>query len=293
MNSGTYVAIPTPFRQGAVDVDSLRRVIRHVLSGGVDGLVACGTTGESPTLSVEEWSLVVATAVEEAGARPVIAGTGSNNTQATVERTALAARLGAKAALVVVPYYNKPGQEGMFQHFQQVARSGGLPVILYNIPGRTSRNMEPETVLRLAKIPGIVGIKEASGSLDAVSAIVAGAPADFRVYSGDDSLTLPMVSLGGAGVIATTGNIAPQGMSEIYGAYASGDVAAARAAHYRLLPLFQTLFVESNPAPLKYVLHRMGLVENELRLPLVPVSDSTARRLDAAMEACGIARVQP
>ena len=289
MKPGTYVALPTPFADGLVDELALREIIRHVLSGGVDGIVACGTTGESPTLSQEEWTRVVEICVEEgACSTTVLAGTGTNCTRTTVARTVLARKLGVSAALVVVPYYNKPGQEGLVRHFQAVADDGGLPLVLYNIPGRTGLNLEPDIVCGLSHHPGVVGIKEASGCLDAVSEILGKARDGFMVLSGDDSLSLPIYSLGGHGVISTTGNVAPRLMSEMYRRFAAGDVSWAREAHYRLLPLFRALFVESNPAPLKFALSRMGFMTEEVRLPLVPVGPSTRTMVDEALRLVGV-----
>ncbi len=285
--SGTYVALVTPFDKGKVDESALRRLIHFLVDGGVEGLVACGTTGESPTLSADEWKRVVQIAVEESQGLPVLAGTGSNSTVAAVEKTRLAQELGAAGALVVVPYYNKPTQEGIYQHFAAVAEPG-LPVVLYNIPGRTGRNMDVSTVVRLSRIPNIVGIKEASASLDAAGAILATAPDGFKVFSGEDSLCLPMYALGGHGVIATTGNVAPRVMSEMFRRFQMSDFQGARECHFKLRGLFSALFIESNPAPVKYALSLMGLVRNELRLPLVPIEPSTQEAVKEAMKQAGV-----
>jgi len=284
---GTYVASVTPFKAGQVDETALRQHLRFMLQGGVDGIVACGTTGESPTLTTQEWSSVVRIAVEECATKPVIAGTGSNNTAATVEKTLLAKSLGASAALVVVPYYNKPTQAGLLAHFAAVAEVG-LPIILYNIPGRTSRNMEVSTVLELSRLPNVVGIKEASGSLDAVGSLLAQAGPGFSVLSGDDSLSLPMYALGAHGVIATTGNLTPREMSSIYNLFKKGDIAGARAAHFKLRPLFNSLFIESNPAPLKYALSLLGKLHEDVRLPLVTIEESTKAAVQVAMRQAGL-----
>lgn len=285
--SGTYVALVTPFDHGKLDEVALRRLIGFLLDGGVDGLVACGTTGESPTLGPEEWKRVVEIALDESRGKPVIAGTGSNSTLATVERTRLAKHMGAAGALVVVPYYNKPTQEGLFQHFSAVA-DVGLDIVLYNVPSRTSRNLDVATVNRLAAVPHVAAIKEASGSLDAVGAILAAGNKGFVVLSGDDSLSLPMYTLGAHGVIATTGNIAPKAMSDMYRLFQAGDLAGARNCHYKLRTLFSNLFLETNPAPVKYALSLMGLVRNELRLPLVPVASSTQEAVREAMRQAGV-----
>jgi 4-hydroxy-tetrahydrodipicolinate synthase len=289
VKSGTYVALPTPFDRGLVDDAALRRVIRHVLSGGICGVVACGTTGESPVLTTDEWCRVVETCVAEVGDLAlVLAGTGTNCTATTVERTKRARELGAHAALVVAPYYNRPGPEGLLRHYQTVADEGGLPVVMYNIPGRTGCNLHPDLVCRLSRHPGIVGIKEASGCLDAVSSIVAGASHGFLVLSGDDSLSLPMYSLGAKGVISTTGNVCPKEMAEVFHRFEAGDTAGARQAHYRLLPLFRALFAESNPAPLKAALCLMGLMAEEVRLPLTVVSPATRALLVDALRQAGV-----
>lgn len=288
MWTGTFPALATPFLGGRVDEDALRRLIRHLAGAGVDGVVACGTTGEAPTLLLDEWAQVVRVSVEECGRLPVIAGTGTNNTKATVERTQRARELGAAAALVVAPYYNKPTQRGLVAHFSAIAAEGGLPVILYNIPGRTGVNMTPETICALSRVPGIVGVKEAAGSMDQVGAILEGAAEGFVVLSGDDSLCLPMYALGGHGVISTTATVAPELMGRMYRAFRDGRPADAREAHFRLLPLFRALFAETNPAPLKYALFRMGFGANELRLPLVPVTEATERMLDKALAGCGL-----
>jgi 4-hydroxy-tetrahydrodipicolinate synthase len=288
MWTGTFPALATPFSGGTVDEPALRRLVRHVVDRGVEGVVACGTTGEAPTLTADEWALVVRVSVEESRGRPVIAGSGTNNTRASIERTRRARELGAAAALVVAPYYNKPTQRGLVAHFTAISAEGGLPVILYNIPGRTGVNMLPETICALSRVPGIVGVKEAAGSMDQVGAILAGAAAGFAVLSGDDSLCLPMYALGAHGVISTTATAAPELMGGMYRDFRDGKVAEARAAHYRLLPLFRALFAETNPAPLKYALSKMGLGANELRLPLVPVTEATERMLDQALESCGL-----
>ncbi|MBM4354291.1 MAG: 4-hydroxy-tetrahydrodipicolinate synthase [Deltaproteobacteria bacterium] len=288
MWSGTYPALSTPFAGDRLDEDALRRLVRYVVAGGVEGIVACGTTGEAPALTVREWSQVVAVCVDECRDVPVIAGTGTNNTQNTVARTKLARELGVAAALVVAPYYNKPTQRGLVAHFTRVAEEGKLPVILYNIPGRTGVNMTAETIAELSRVPGIVGVKEAAGSMDQVGAILEKAAEGFAVLSGDDSLCLPMYALGGHGVISTTATLAPALMGGMYRAFRDGRVAQARAAHYKLLPLFRALFAETNPAPLKYALSRLGLGANELRLPLVPVTEATERMVDEALAGCGL-----
>jgi len=282
---GTIPALPTPFCDGRLDLDSLRRVIDHVTAGGVDGLLACGTTGESPTLSASEWRAVVETTVAAAGVLPVLAGTGGNNTAATVERTRAAADLGAAGALVVVPYYNKPTQEGMQAHFERVAAATDLPLVLYNIPGRTGVNMEAATTAALSRIPNVVAVKEAGGCLEQASEIVAGVDGErFSVLSGDDALTLPLLAVGGRGVISTAANVAPAQMAAITTSWDAGRTEDALAAHIRLLPLFRQLFIETNPAPLKAALDLMGLCADELRPPLLPLSGRHRGALKSILE---------
>jgi 4-hydroxy-tetrahydrodipicolinate synthase len=288
MFEGTYPAIATPFSDGDVDESSLRHLVRHLVEQGVDGIVACGTTGESPTLTLNEWRRVVGICVEESGGKPVIVGTGSNSTRDTVARTSEASQLGAAAALVVVPYYNKPTQEGMKQHFMAVATEGRLPVILYNVPSRTGVNMAPETAIELSSHSGIVGIKEASGSLDQASAIMAGVPDGFSVLSGDDSLCMPMYALGGHGTISTTANVVPGHMCRMYLSVQQGQLGTAQTLHHQLFPLFGALFAESNPIPLKYALCRLGLIRNELRLPLLPAGNETEELVDLALMSLGM-----
>jgi len=288
MFAGTYPAIPTPFLDGRLDEAACRRLVAWVVGNGVEGIVACGTTGEAPTLSVEEWARVIEICVEGAAGLPVIAGTGTNSTAATVARTQEARKRGAAAALVVVPYYNKPTRKGMEEHFRAVAADGGLPVVLYNVPSRTGVNMGAETAVALSHVEGIVAVKEASGSLDQASAILARACSGFTVLSGDDSLSLPLYSLGGHGAISTTAAVAPRQMSDLYRAFAAGDTGAARKLHFDLFPLFGALFAETNPQPAKYALKRLGIIANELRLPMVPVARDTEALVDRALADLGL-----
>ncbi len=285
---GTFPALVTPFAHGSLDLSALKRQVDFVLDGGVDGLVACGTTGEAPTLTAEEWDTVVATVVAGARGKPVIAGTGANNTLAVIARTQRARELGASAALVVSPYYNKPSPAGLIAHFSKVADEGGLPVVLYNVPGRTGSNMGVDVVEFLSRHPLIVGIKDAAGSVDQFGELIRRCGPDFAVLSGDDSLCLPLYALGGKGVITTTGNVAPDAMSRIYWAFAAGEIVEAQALHYRLLPLFQALFCEVNPCPVKFALHRMGRMHNELRLPLTPITAPSEDKVVAALALAGI-----
>jgi 4-hydroxy-tetrahydrodipicolinate synthase len=287
MFRGSFTALITPFRDGEVDEAALRRLVETQVRSGTAGLVPCGTTGETPTLSEEEQDRVIAIVLEQAAGRvPVVAGTGGNDTARAIARTRRARELGAAAALVVAPYYNKPTQEGLFCHFAAIATAAELPIVLYNVPGRTGVNVTPETALRLAEVPGIVGIKEASGNLDQVSEIVAGAPDGFCVLSGDDSLTLPIVSVGGAGVISVVANLVPRAMADLTGAALAGDFARARAIHRRLFPLCRAMFLDNNPIAVKTAAGLLGLCSDEVRLPLTPMSTANRRLLEAALDAC-------
>lgn len=288
--NGCFTAIVTPFRSGKVDLPALKRIVRFQLAGGVSGLVPCGSTGEAATLSPGEYELVIRTVVAEAKGRvPVMPGVGTNSTARSVEMVKKVSALGADGLLAIVPYYNKPTQEGMTAHFSALAKATKLPVVLYNIPGRTGVNMLPPTVLGLrSRFRNIVGIKEASGSLDQVSEIIAGADADFAVMSGDDSLTLPMMSVGARGVISVVSNIAPAAASRLCALFQSGDTAGAAEAHRRLFPLVKTLFCETNPIPVKYAASLLGLCRPEPRLPLLPLSAGRRAGLAAAMRKAGV-----
>jgi 4-hydroxy-tetrahydrodipicolinate synthase len=292
MFQGTFGAIATPFADGKLDEKALTRLIAYLLDGGVEGIVACGTTGESPTLDLQEWSRVVKLCVQESPARPVLAGTGSNNTKAVIERTKAARDLGAAGALVVTPYYNKPTQAGLIAHYEEVARRTRFPLVMYSVPSRTGVNLLPETVATLSRVEHIVGLKDAAGSVDQFGAILATAAPGFKLLSGDDSLSFPLYALGGHGVISTTAVAAPKLMSDLYREFSAGNLSLARAIHFRLLPLFKALFAETNPAPLKYALSRLGLAKNELRLPLVPVSEKTEQLIDQALAVCGLANAR-
>jgi 4-hydroxy-tetrahydrodipicolinate synthase len=260
--------------------------VRFHLKSGTDGLVPCGTTGEAVTMTEEEQLRVIEIVVDEVNHKiPVVAGTGTNNTAKTIKMTKAAKEIGADGALLVTPYYNKPTQQGLYLHFEAVARAVDLPIVLYNVPGRTSVNMLPETVARLAKIPGVVAIKEASGSMDQVSQIVESCPPEFAVLSGDDSLTLPMLALGGVGIVSVVGNIAPAAMSELVRAYRRGDVARARELHYQLFDLCRMMFVETNPIPVKTAAGILGLCSDEMRLPLCPMAEGNRQKLEATLRA--------
>jgi 4-hydroxy-tetrahydrodipicolinate synthase len=284
--SGCYTALITPFRDGQIDESALQALVQRQIAGGVSGLVPCGTTGEAPALSAPEWDRVVASVVETAGGRvPVLAGTGSNNTATVVERTRRASVLGADGALVVTPYYNRPTQDGLYRHFAVVAEAVNLPLVLYNVPGRTGVNLLPETVVRLADIPGVVGIKEASGSLDQASQIVREAPDAFVVLSGDDSLTLPMMGVGASGVISVVSNIAPEAVSALTSACLAGDFRSGREIHLVLFDLCRAMFVETNPTPVKTAAALLGYCSPEVRLPLAPLSEAARQRVETALAA--------
>ncbi len=284
--SGCFTALITPFHDSDIDEPALRALVERQILGGVSGLVPCGTTGEAPALTGYEWDRVVATVVETTGGRvPVVAGTGSNSTAATIERTRRARELGAVGALLVTPYYNRPTQEGLYRHFAAIAEAVDLPLALYNVPGRTGVNLLPETVIRLAEISGIVGIKEASGSLDQTSQIVREAPPDFVVLSGDDSLTLPIIGVGGRGVISVVSNIAPEAVSALTAACLAGDFATGRALHLALFDLCRAMFVETNPVPVKSAAALLGYCTAEVRLPLAPLSETALRRVESALAA--------
>lgn len=272
--SGSLVAIVTPMHEdGSLDFPSLRKLIDWHIAEGTDGIVIVGTSGESPTVSVEEHRELIRVAVEQANKRiPIIAGTGGNSTTEAVELTAYAKQVGADASLQVVPYYNKPTQEGMYLHFRKVAESVDLPVILYNVPGRTVADMTVETMLRLAEVPGVIGVKEATGNIDRAAQLIKGAPASFKIYSGDDPTAIALMLLGGHGNISVTANVAPRAMHELCAAAMRGDVETARRIHMQLLSVHKNLFVESNPIPVKWALQAMGKMEGGIRLPLTPLA---------------------
>lgn len=286
---GVLTALITPFDGDRVDEESLRRLVARQIEAGVHGLVACGTTGETPTLSADEYAEVVRLVVASAGGRvPVLAGTGTNATRTTIERTRLARELGAEAALVVAPYYNKPQQSGLVAHFQAVAREGGLPVVVYNVPGRTGVNITPETVVTLSRTPGVVAVKEASGSTDPVREIVRQAPESFAVLSGDDGLALASFALGARGVISVASNVAPRQMVALWEAWSAGRVAEAARMDRTLAPLYKALFVEPNPVPCKAAAEVLGLCRDTVRLPLVPASEATRQALRDALARAGV-----
>lgn len=289
---GCATAIVTPFTaDGAVDEKRLRDLIEYQIAGNVRVLVPCGTTGESVTMNDEENRLVIRTTVElSRGRAKVIAGTGSNSTSVTIDRSKAARELGVDAVLIVAPYYNKPTQEGLYAHFRAVAEAvDGLPVVIYNVPGRTSSNISAGTTLRLARdVENIVAVKEASGNLSQIMEILRGRPEGFRVISGDDALTLPMIALGADGLISVASNEAPGMMSRLNDLALAGNWDEARALHYRLLPLMEGNFIESSPGPVKAAMAMMGLLEENLRLPLVPVQEETRRRMREILTELGL-----
>ena len=290
MIKGSIVAIVTPMKEdGGLDLAAFRALIDFHIEQGTDGIVVVGTTGESPTVNVEEHELLIAEAVKHAAGRiPIIAGTGANSTSEAIELAAFSKRAGADASLSVVPYYNKPTQEGLYLHYKAIAEAVDMPHILYNVPGRTVADMNNDTVLRLAQIPNIVGIKDATGNIERGSDLLQRAPKNFAVYSGDDASTLALILLGAHGSISVTANVAPKLMHEMCVAALAGDVARAREINFRLLDLHRHLFIEANPIPVKWAVARMGLMKNALRLPLTPMSPTGYAKVEAAMRQAGV-----
>jgi len=290
MFQGAMVAIVTPFKDGEVDEASLRQLIEFQIANGTDGIVPCGTTGESATLTFKEHERVIEITVEQVNKRvPVIAGTGSNNTEEAISLTRHARKAGADGALMIAPYYNKPTQEGLFRHFETVAQKVDIPIILYNIPGRTAVNMEPSTIARLARVDNIVGVKEASGSMKQITDIVALCDERFVMLSGEDYLTYPLICVGGKGVISVVSNVAPRDMADLCRLTLDGSLTEARNLYYRLLPICHALFCETNPAPVKAALAMMKkIASDEVRLPLVPLAETNRERLRAALQAYGL-----
>ena len=290
MIKGSLVAIVSPMRDdGSLDFDAYRRLIEWHIAEGTNGIVAVGTTGESPTVDHEEHCELIRVAVETVRGRiPVIAGTGGNSTTEAIELTAYAKGVGADATLQVVPYYNKPTQEGMYQHFRKVAETVDLPVILYNVPGRTVADLSTDTTLRLAQLPGIVGIKDATGDLARGADLLKRAPKSLAVYSGNDDSALALMLLGGHGVVSVTANVAPRLMSELVRAALAGDLSGARALNSRLLPLHMKLFVEPNPVPVKWALAKMGRIEGGIRLPLVRLAEANQAVVESALRELGL-----
>lgn len=280
MFTGSLVAIVTPFRKGKVDEQALADLIEWQITHGTNGIVPCGTTGESATLSHDEHNRVIELTVEVVRRRvPVVAGTGSNSTDEAIALTKHAKQAGADAALLITPYYNKPTQEGLYRHYRAVAEAVDLPLVLYNIPGRTGVNMLPATIARLTALPTIVGVKEGSGSVQQASDLVQMCGDRLTVLAGDDALTLPMMAVGGKGVITVTANIVPAEMARLVAAFAEGKIEEARRIHFKLSPLFAALFFETNPIPVKEALSLMGKIDPELRLPLCSMAQDTREKL--------------
>jgi 4-hydroxy-tetrahydrodipicolinate synthase len=290
MLQGSLVAIVTPmFEDGGLDIPSLKALIDFHIDQGTDGIVIVGTTGESPTVDFDEHCLLIQTAVAQVGGRvPVIAGTGANSTKEAIVLTQKAKELGADACLLVAPYYNKPTQEGLYQHFQAIADAVNIPQILYNVPGRTGCDLSNDTTLRLAIHPNIVGIKDATGGIERGTDLLLRAPKDFAVYSGDDATGMALMLMGGHGVISVTANVAPKLMHEMCVSAMSGNVMVARAINAKLFALHQKLFVEANPIPVKWVLAEMGLIKTGIRLPMVSLS---SQYHDALRNACKPAQI--
>ncbi len=290
MIHGSLVAIVTPFKNGKIDEDAFKKLIEFQIENGTHGIVPCGTTGESPTLSHEEHECVIELTVKAVRKRvPVIAGTGSNSTKEAIRLTRFAEQIGADAALLVVPYYNKPTQEGLYLHFKQIATQVRIPLILYNIPGRSGVNMNPETILRLAQdCKNIIGVKEASGSLMQASKILYLCGRDFLLYSGEDALNFPLLAIGARGFITVTANVAPRDVADLYEHYIKGEIDKARDLHYRLLPLNDALFIETNPIPVKAALSMMDKIAYEYRYPLCQMSGNNYLELKKALTDYGI-----
>jgi 4-hydroxy-tetrahydrodipicolinate synthase len=287
---GSLVAMVTPFHDGRVDEDKLRELVEFHVAHGTDGLVPCGTTGESPTLTHEEHKRVVEIVIQQSRGRiPVIAGTGSNSTAEAIELTLHAAKAGAAGALLVTPYYNKPTQQGLYEHYRAIAQAvPDLPLIVYNILGRTAVNVETETLARLAQIPNIVGVKEASGSLDQMTAVILACGPDFTVLSGDDNLTLPLMSVGGRGVISVVANFLARDVSDVTHAALEGDWKRARDLHLKLYPVCKAMFIETNPIPVKEAMAMLGMIRAEWRLPMCPMTPANREKLRQALVQAGV-----
>lgn len=292
MFKGSIVAIVTPFRRGKIDEQKLRDLIEMHIKNGTSGIVPCGTTGESATLSFEEHDKVIEITIDQVKKRiPVIAGTGSNSTEEAVMLTRHAQESGADASLQVSPYYNRPTQNGLYEHFKAIADAVKIPIILYNIASRTGVNIEPETIVRLAKdCKNIVGVKEASGNLDQMSRIKALCSEKFDLISGDDSLTLPVLSIGGTGIISVVANIVPRDVAELVSAFEKKDIKRAQELHYKLLPLIKAVFLETNPIPIKTAMGLLGMCEPDLRLPMCAMSQDNLEKLKKALKEYGLLR---
>jgi len=288
MIQGSYVALITPFREGEVDYAALEKLVDWHVEQGTDGLVPCGTTGESPTLSMAEHERVIEAVVKHAAGRiPVMAGTGANSTAEAIELTSFARKIGADSSLQVSPYYNKPEPEGMYRHFKAISEAAGLPMVLYNIPSRTGREIALETILRLAEDKNVVGVKAAAGSTDRVTEIVR--KTDLVVLSGDDSMTLPFMVVGGKGVISVAANIIPADVKAMVDRFLNGDAKGAQELHLKMFDVFKMLFIETNPIPIKAAMHRLGLIEDGgMRLPMYPPTEEHRARIETVMRGYGL-----
>ncbi len=290
MFNGSIVALITPFRNGKVDEKKIKEIIEFQIKNGTSGIVPCGTTGESATLSTAEHERVIEITIEKVNKRvPVIAGTGSNSTEEAINLTKHAAASGANASLQVAPYYNRPTQKGLYEHFKAIAEAVDIPIVLYNIASRTGVNIEPETIAKLANdCKNIVGVKEASGNLEQMSRIKALCPDDFDLISGDDGLTLPVLSLGGTGIISVVANIVPRDVANLVKEFQKGNVAKARSLHYKLLPLVKAIFIETNPIPIKTAMGFLGICEPDLRLPMTAMLPENVEKLKKALKEYGL-----
>jgi 4-hydroxy-tetrahydrodipicolinate synthase len=289
MFEGAMVALVTPFKKGKVDEKKLSELVEFHIKNGTSGIVPCGTTGESATLSYEEHGRVIEIVIEAANKKiPVIAGTGSNSTAEALMLTKHAKKAGADATLQVSPYYNKPTQEGLYQHFKTIAEESELPMIVYNIASRTAVNIEPETMARISKVKNIVGVKESSGSLEQMSRIRYLCGDKFDLISGDDALTLPLLAIGGTGVISVVNNIVPKDVSDMVAKFKKGDIEGARKLHYKLIPLIKAVFLETNPIPVKTAMNLMGMIEPDLRLPLCSMAEANLEKLKKALKEYGL-----
>jgi 4-hydroxy-tetrahydrodipicolinate synthase len=291
MFKGSMVAIITPFKNGVVDETALGEMIEFQIAGGTDGIVPCGTTGESATLSHEEHNRIIEFTVETVAKRAlVLAGTGSNNTEEAVTLTRHAQKYGADGALLISPYYNRPTQEGLYRHYKKIAESVEIPIVLYNVPGRTGVNILPATVARLAELSGIVAIKEASGSMAQVCELYRLCGDRITIFSGEDAINFPILAAGGQGTISVTANVAPGDLAAMWDAFAAGDIQRARDLHYQLLPLHDAMFLETNPIPVKTALSLMGRCSDEMRLPLCPMAEENLKKLKKALGDYGLLR---
>jgi 4-hydroxy-tetrahydrodipicolinate synthase len=286
---GSFTALVTPFHNGSLDEQALERLLDFQLAGRTAGIIPCATTGEGPTVSPEEFRRILELTLRKAkGKALVLAYTGTNDTLSTIAKTQLAEKMGADGALIVTPYYNKPTQEGLFQHFKAVAKATKLPIMLYNVPSRTGVSLDPATVARLAEIENIVAIKEASGSLDQATQIVALCGPDFAVFSGEDALTLPLLAVGARGVVSVVANVAPKDTAKMVASFLEGKVDEARKIHLKQFPLIKALFAETSPGPVKCALNQMGLCHADLRMPLVDVTDGTRKLVKEELKKYGI-----